>query len=93
MLETRIIKAEWGDTHIQKTATRGTPQGGVISPLLWILTVDEILKDMRTNGVKIEAYADDVVIIVTGKFLNTLSELLESALKKFSNGPIARDLI
>ena len=85
MLQSRIIKAEWGTTKLERTATRGTPQGGVISPLLWILTVDEILKDMNKNNINIVAYADDVVITTTGKNLNKLSLNIENALKDVLN--------
>lgn len=46
----------------------------MISPLLWMLVVDEILD--------ILAYADDIVIIIlSGKFLNILSDIMEGTLK------------
>ena len=39
---------------------------------------------MRTKGVKIIAYADDVVILISGKHLPTITNLMESALKELS---------
>ena len=63
----------------------GTPQGGVISPLLWVLVVNEILEELKLSGARITAYADDVVIIVRGKFLPTISDLLEKSLRTLVN--------
>ena len=43
MQQSRIIRANLlGDVR-EVTATRGCPQGGVLSPLLWSLVVDELL--------------------------------------------------
>lgn len=84
MLRSRIINSTWGNTSRRKCVDRGTPQGGVLSPLLWNLAVDEILKDLTKRRIKAVAYADDMAILVSGKFPSTLSELMESALKVVS---------
>jgi retron-type reverse transcriptase len=45
----------------------GTPQGGVVSPIVWNVSIDPILKKLNTNKpVKVIGFADDVVIMVTG---------------------------
>ena len=84
MLITRVVTSEIGSRSCNKTVRRGTPQGGVISPLLWLLVVNMILKSLEESGVKIVAYADDLVVLIKGKkrFLNTLSELMEGTLAK-----------
>lgn len=81
MLGSRVINSNLGLSNIRKTATRGTPQGGVISPLLWVLVVNNILHKLKRKGITAIAYADDIVILVRGKFLTTISEIMESALK------------
>ena len=80
MLEKRVINATMGDTTVRKITTRGTPQGGVLSPLLWNLVVNDILTKLNHGGIKMIAYADDVVIMITGKFLSTISDLMQTAL-------------
>ena len=84
MLTTRTVYSELGSSSCSKSVSRGTPQGGVISPLLWLLVVNTILKPFEDEGIKVVAYADDVVVLVRGKrkFLNTLSELMETALAR-----------
>ena len=69
---------------VRKRITRGTPQGGVISPLLWNLVINEILFELKQGGTKAVAYADDVVLLVRGKFLPTISEIMEGSLRRLS---------
>jgi hypothetical protein len=42
------------------TISRGCPQGGVLSPLLWCLLVDDLLARLSGGGVFIQDYADDM---------------------------------
>lgn len=85
MLNTRIIQATWGTTTIRKTVCRGTPQGGVISPLLWIVVMDTLLVNLENLGVKVVAYADDVVVMVSGPFLSVISDIMENALGEINS--------
>lgn len=82
MLTTRYLQASLGTSEITKSAKRGTPQGGVLSPLLWTLVVNSILIEIGNSGVSIFAYADDVVLLVRGDYTDILSELLGRALRK-----------
>ena len=44
-----IISSLMGE-NMQVASVRGCPQGGVLSPLLWNLTVDELLWDLNEAG-------------------------------------------
>ena len=44
----------------------GTPQGGVLSPTLFNLLMDELLRARLPKTVEIVSYADDLVIVVKG---------------------------
>jgi len=52
----------------------GCPQGGVLSPLLWNLVVDRLLIAINNLGFSTFGYADDIVIIVQGKFTHTVRD-------------------
>jgi hypothetical protein len=41
--------------------SRGRPQGGMLSPLLWCLVVNELLARLNDGGVYSQGYADDIV--------------------------------
>ena len=62
---------------MQVASVRGCPEGGVLSPLLWNLTVDELLWDLIEAGYYSIGFADDIGIIIRGKFPSTVSEVLK----------------
>lgn len=80
MLISREITAKLGDTSITMKATRGCPQGGVLSPLLWSIVVNDLLEKLGAEGFEVIGFADDIVIIVRGKFDDTISSRMQLAL-------------
>ena len=64
---------------MQVASVRGCPQGGVLSPLLWNLTMDELLWDLNEAGYYSIGFADDIAIIIRGKFPSTVSEVLQNS--------------
>jgi len=82
MLESRIITTSLGGAKVCSTVARGCPQGGVLSPLLWCLVLDGLLRDLNGSGVYAQGYADDLAIVVNGKFSSTVSGLMQGALQR-----------
>jgi hypothetical protein len=80
MLESRNISTTLSGEELGADAVRGFPQGGVLSPLLCSLLVDDLLWELNSNGYYTVRHADDVAIIVNGKFLQAVSEVLQAAL-------------
>jgi hypothetical protein len=60
--------------------SRGCPQGGVLSQLLWYLVVDDLLARLSGGDVFIQGYADDICLLAVGKFPNKVSGLMQWAL-------------
>lgn len=85
MLSTRTIKLSLHGTNHEVVTTRGCPQGGVLSPLLWTLTVDQILRKMEELRIDTQGYADDLVIVVRGFCQSTISYLMQKALSAIHN--------
>ena len=85
LLVNRKIKAEWGDSIKISCVNRGTPQGGVLSPLLWLIVVNELLLLLESEGCNIIAFADDIALLVKGKFPNSLCEILQNLLRIIDN--------
>ena len=59
--------------------SRGCPQGGALSPLLWCLVVNELLARLSEGGVYSQGYVD-ICLLAVGKFPNTVSGLIKWAL-------------
>jgi hypothetical protein len=79
-LEGRRAIATLGGSSRSVTVSRGCPQGGVLSPLLWCLVVDDLLVSLSGGGVYAQGYADDICLLAGGKFPNTVSGLIQWAL-------------
>jgi len=84
MLTSIVVYSTMGSAHSTRNVSRGTPQGGVLSPLLWALVVNKLLSLLEEAGTKVVAYADDVVILLQGKFPQTLCNLMKTALSTLS---------
>ncbi len=52
MLKNRVINS------------RDTLQGDVFSQLLWNLVINKTLPKFSNKGIKVDAYADDVVLLI-----------------------------
>jgi Reverse transcriptase (RNA-dependent DNA polymerase) len=71
-LSHRIVSAEIRGTYLKRVVRKGTPQGGVVlSPLLWNMVVDQLLRRLNEAHLWAQDFADDVVILINGQFLNT----------------------
>jgi len=57
------------------------PQGGGLSPLLWSLVADSLLKWLSKQGVFTQGFADDGVIIIVGKVLHILSDIMQRMMR------------
>ena len=80
MLRSRRVEAQMGQCHKAVTAKRGCPQGGVLSPLLWTLVMDDLLSGLTRQHIPGQAYADDGVLLVVGRFLDTVCNLMQRGL-------------
>jgi hypothetical protein len=85
MLDSRLVHAFFTGSSLAARVAGGCPQGGVLSPLLCNLVVDELLAGINDQGYCAMGYADDIVIIVQGKFTHTVRELVQAALNEVVN--------
>lgn len=81
LLERRTVQVRVDGKIISSIVKKGCPQGGVLSPLLWNLNLDSLLEELAAAKYSCIAYADDLVIIIRGKFTSTLCDLMQNALK------------
>ncbi len=73
------------DGAVEETEV-GSPQGGVISPLLANIYLDEFDQKMKSQGIRIVRYADDILIFATSprqarRYQEVATQLLEDDLK------------
>ena len=76
-LEGRMAAATLGGSSKSVVVFRGCPQGGVLSPLLWCLVVDDLIASLNGDGIHTQGYVDDICLLLLGKFPNTLLGLMQ----------------
>lgn len=75
------------------TSTRGSPQDGVLSSLLWSLVVDNQLVTLGQDPYHIQGHADDIALVVQGKFPDTITDIMNEGLKLISEWCNRDDLV
>lgn len=81
MLKSRIVHTSQNGEIVLIRVNRGTPQGGNLSCLLWSLLIDDLLFELNeSGGIFAQGYADDVFILVKGKFTSTVLEVFQRSL-------------
>lgn len=81
MLSHRKINFYHKGEQVSATATRGTPQGGVLSPLLWLIVMNSLLVRLESNKIEAIGYADDLQFCCRGKDMRTISDRTQFAVK------------
>jgi len=88
LLISRMVTTTLGTSTQTRLVDRGTPQGGVLSPLLWNIAVNKLIQILEGGCCKKVARADDVAIIFNTKYLQTLCDLMTAKLKILSEWTI-----
>ena len=69
------------DTLSLKTAIKiileGTPQGGILSVLLWNLVINDLLKRFPKVHLITKAFADDVAGLAVGKVESIVIDIIQ----------------
>lgn len=80
-LKNRRVKSQNENSNIVIKPVKGIPQGGCLSPLMWCLVVHFLLPRLKSIGMKVTCYADDVAISLVGNDCFTLCEKMNEAMK------------
>ena len=85
----RVIQAYLNDRWITYTGRngvkerrpveRGVPQGSVLGPILWITAYDSVLRSPMPPGAGMICYADDTLVLASGRWWNDAACLTETA--------------
>lgn len=80
MLRTRTVTAGLRESTASALVKKGCPQGGVTSPILWVMVIDGLLAELERLGVMVVGYADDVAMLVIGTHPGEMSWKMQRAL-------------
>ena len=83
MISNRHITLSYCDFSVTKKATKGSPQEGVLSPLLWNLNT--FLSSLGIHSNFIQAFADELVILIRGICKVTIRDIAQQQLQNISS--------
>ncbi|CAF4950863.1 unnamed protein product [Pieris macdunnoughi] len=66
-LKGRKIKLTYAGHTVERDTTKGCVQGSIGGPILWNLLLDPLLRELQVEGVHVQAFADDVLLISEGE--------------------------
>ena len=66
MMEHRTIQVELQGETVKREVVKGNPQGGILSPFLWNCVLNTLLTELRNRGFYVQAYADDLAVLISG---------------------------
>ncbi|VEN44837.1 unnamed protein product [Callosobruchus maculatus] len=78
-LGSRTVRAIQGDFQRDILVRGGCQQGSCLSPLLWCLVMDSLLESLAQQDFQAQAYANDGVVVVSGRFLSTVCDRMQMA--------------
>ena len=77
LLKGRKVNANLQGVTQTITPGRGSPQGGILSPLVWNLLMDSTLKEFQSGLIKAAGYADAIMIMTYAIHMNMISENIQ----------------
>ena len=80
LLLSRRVVAKWKQHRRRVWVGKGCPQGGVLSPTMWCLVADKLLRLLSKAGFFTRAYADDVIIVIIADNQEIAADLMRPAL-------------
>lgn len=80
-LSERRVQMVYADVSQTKQINKGCIQGSVCGPFFWNLIMDELLSTNLPKGCSIQAFADDVLLIVEAGTVSELSAAAGAALR------------
>lgn len=60
--------------EISKLVNRGCPQGSILGPCFWNLVFDDLLNTLEASGYRSIAYADDLVVTISGNCRKSIEQ-------------------
>ena len=80
MISSRCIALELAGEQVVRSISKGCLQGGVLSPFLWNLVVNDLLHSFKGYE-NLLAYADDLLLLQSGSDKQTVIETTEKHLE------------
>ena len=66
LLRHRTVQVELYGDEVKREVVKGNPPGGILSAFLRNCVFNSLLVELRSRGFYVQAYADDLAVLITG---------------------------
>jgi len=81
VLKGRLVRADvQGNNTCTVAPGRSSPQGGILSSLIWNLVMDSLLRKLKGGPVKVCYYADDLLMMIRGSDERAMADSMQRTL-------------
>ena len=92
LLRHRTVQVELYGDKVKREVMKGNPQGGILSPFLWNCVLNNLLLELRSRGFYVQAYADDLAILVTAADMLWIRGMAQKAINIPANWASEQEL-
>ena len=92
LLRHRTVQVELFGDKVKREVMKRNPQGGILSPFLWNCVLNSLLLELRSRGFYVQAYADDLAVLVTGADMLWIRGMAQKAKNLAANWALEQEL-
>ncbi|XP_050670435.1 uncharacterized protein LOC126969152 [Leptidea sinapis] len=81
-LNDREVIIRYAGAECVRPTTKGCVQGSIGGPIFWNLLIDPLLGALEEEGLRVQAFADDVVLVFSGSSPETIARTANSVLRR-----------
>ena len=85
LLRHRTVRVELYGDKVKREVVKGNPQDGILSPFLWNCVLNSLLLELRSRGFNVQAYANDLAVLVTGADMLWIRGMAQKAINIATN--------
>ena len=92
LLRHRTVQVELYGDKVKREVVKGNPQGGILSPFMWNCVLNSLLLELHSRGFYVQAYADDLAVLVTGADMLWIKGMAQKAINIAANWDLEQAL-
>ena len=92
LLRHRTVQVDIYGDKVKREVVKVNPQGGILSPFLWNCVLNYLLLELHSKGFYVQAYADDLTVLVTGADMLWIRGLVQKAINNATNWALDQEL-
>ena len=92
LLRHRTVQVELCGDKVKREVVKRNPQSGILSSFLWNCVLNSLLLELRSRGFYVQAYADNLAVLVTGADMLWIRGMAQKARNIAENCALEQEL-